>query len=89
MMIQKLKQHSALFGLVFTVAAALFTVGMTWVAYLDPQTYTRMQTVLFDCGVDTIGALVSAGLYYGCMRQEGEGTKAFKILNMFVAPASS
>ena len=84
-MIQKLKQHSALFGLVFTVAAALFTVGMTWMAYLDPQTYTRMQTVLFDCGVDTIGALVSAGLYYGCMRQEGEGTKAFKILNMFVS----
>ena len=34
-MIQKLKKHSALFGLVFTLSAALFTLGMTYVAYID------------------------------------------------------
>ena len=82
---EKLKERSALFGLIFAIAAALATVGMTWVAYLDEQAYTRMQSFLFDCGVDTIGALISAGLYYGCMRQVGDGTRAFKTLNVFVS----
>lgn len=88
-MIQKFvaywKKHSTLIGLIFTVAAGVFTVGMTYIAYLDAQAYERMQTFLFDCGVDTIGALVAAGLYYGCMRQEGEGTEAYRTLNVFVS----
>lgn len=84
-MIQKLKKHTALIGLIFTVAAALFTVGMTWVAYVDQTAYARMQTFLYDCGIDAIGVLVAAGLYYGCMRQEGEGTEAFRTLNVFVS----
>ena len=88
-MIQKLvqywKKHSALIGLIFTVTAGVFTIAMTYVAYVDQQAYARMQTFLFDCGVDTIGALVSAGLFYGCMRQEGEGTQAFKALNVLVS----
>ena len=84
-MIQKLKKRSALLGLIFTVAAGLFTVAMTYVAYVDRQAYARMQTFLFDCGIDTIGALVAAGLYYGCMRQQGEGTNAFRTLNVSVS----
>ena len=88
-MIQKFveywKNRSTLIGLIFTVAAGVFTIAMTYVAYIDQQAYARMQTFLFDCGVDTIGALVSAGLYYGCIRQEGEGTEAFRTLNVFVS----
>ena len=84
-MIWKNKINSSTFGLLFTVAAALFTVGMSWVSYINPQIFLRMQTFLFDCGIDTIGALVSAGLFYGCMKQEGEGASAFRILNVFVS----
>ena len=84
-MIQKLKKNGALFGLIFTVAVALLVIGLTWVAYLDQNIYARMQTFLYDCGVDAIGALVSAGLFYGCMKQKGEGTEAFRILNLFVS----
>ena len=84
-MIQKLKKNSALLGLITTIAAALFTTGMVWMAYLDAQAYERMQTFLFDCGVDAIGSLVAAALYFGCMRQEGEGNKAFRTLNVFVS----
>ena len=58
-MMQKLKKHSALFGLIFTVSAALITFVMTWWAYLDAQVYARMQEALFDCGVDVIGAMIS------------------------------
>ena len=84
-MIQKIKKHSITIGLVFAVAAAVLTVGMTWLAYIDASTYDRMKTFLFDCGVDTIGALISAALYYGCMKQDGVGTKAFRALNIFVS----
>ena len=84
-MIQKLKKKDALFGLIFSIAVALFIFGLSWVAYLDPNIYARMQSFLYDCGVDAIGALVSAGLFYGCMKQKGEGTEAFRVLNLFVS----
>lgn len=84
-MIQKLNKNGALFGLIFTVAVALLTVALSSVAYIDPDIYARMQAFLFDCGVDAIGALVSAGLFYGCMKQKGEGTEAFRLLNLLVS----
>ena len=84
-MIEKLRKNMSLFGLVFTVAVALLTVALTGVVYLDPNVYERMKEMLFDCGVDVIAALVSAGLYYGCMNQKGEGTDAFRALNVFVS----
>lgn len=37
-MIQKIKKHSITIGLVFAVAAAVLTVGMTWLAYIDTST---------------------------------------------------
>ena len=79
------EKHSVRIGLIFTVAAGAFTVAMTYVAYIDQRAYARMQTFLFDCGVDTIAALIAAGLYYGCMKQEGEGTKEFRTLNVSVS----
>ena len=84
-MIQKLNKNGALFGLIFTVAVALLTVALSSVAYIDPDIYARMQAFLFDCGVDAIGALGSAGLFYGCMKQKGEGTEAFRVLNLLVS----
>ena len=82
---EKWKKHRALVGLIFTVTAGVFVFAMTYVAYFDQQTYARMQTFLYDCGIDAIGALVAAGLYYGCMRQEGEGTNEFRVLNVSVS----
>ena len=86
-MMKKLNEKKALFGLVFTATVALLALALTGVAYIVPDVYSRMknQEYFFDCGVDAIGALVSAGLYYGCMRQKGEGTDAFRILNACVS----
>ncbi|MBQ6757356.1 MAG: serine/threonine-protein phosphatase [Oscillospiraceae bacterium] len=80
-----MKKHSIVIGLIFTIASALFAVGMTYVAYLDQQAYERMQTFLYDCGMDSLGAMVSAALYFGCRKQEGDGAKAFRTLNVFVS----
>ena len=82
---EKWKKHRARIGLIFTVTAGVFVFAMTYVAYFDQQTYARMQTFLYDCGIDAIGALVAAGLFYGCMRQEGEGTNEFRALNVSVS----
>ena len=82
---EKWKKYSALVGLIFTVTVGVFVGAMTYVAYFDQQAYERMQTFLYDCGIDAIGALVAAGLFYGCMRQEGEGTDEFRVLNVSVS----
>ena len=37
--IEKWKKHSVLIGLIFTLAAGVFTVAMTYVAYVDQQAY--------------------------------------------------
>ena len=84
-MIQKLRKHSVLFGLIFTIAAALFCVAMSWVVSYDTEALERMKPYLFDCGIDIMGALICAALYFGCMKQSGAGTKAFRTLNVFVS----
>jgi len=39
---------------------------------------------LFDSGVDTLGALICAALFYGCFKQDGDGSRIFRILIVLV-----
>ena len=84
MTLKKLKINSLLFGLIFTVAAMLISFGLTWV-FFSYETFLRMQKVLFDCGIDVLGTFVCAALYYGVMKQEGEGAKTFRTLIVMVS----
>jgi len=84
-MIVKCKKHSLLLGLIITIAFALFALGMSWLVFLDTQTYERMQAFMFDCGIDVLGALICAALYFGCMKQDGDGAKAFRTLVVSVS----
>ena len=54
-MLRKLKNHSVLFGMIFTVASLLACFIFTWVIYED-EIFARMKEYLFDCGVDVMGA---------------------------------
>ncbi|MBQ7500467.1 MAG: serine/threonine-protein phosphatase [Clostridia bacterium] len=83
-MIEKFKKHRLVLGLIITIAVALFMFVMTWVLF-STQDYVRMQEFLFDCGIDVLGTFVCAALYFGCMKQEGDGAKAFRTLNVFVS----
>ena len=74
-MIRRFRKHSVLFGLIFTIAAALLCVAMSWVVSCDTEALERMKPYLFDCGIDILGALICAALYFGCMKQRGDGTK--------------
>ena len=79
-MIKKLKRNVPVLGLVFTTASALLSLLFSTVGYLDATTYARMQPYLFDCGVDNMGVLVCAALFFGCMKQEGDGGRTFRAL---------
>ena len=80
-MLQKLKDNVAVFGMVFTAACAVLSIMMSYPFYADP----KMQSFLFDAGVDTMGTLFAAGLYFGCMRQKGDGTHTFRILVVLIS----
>jgi hypothetical protein len=84
-MIKKYEKQIILIGLVFTIASALAVVVLTWVVYSNEGLYTRMLEYLYDCGMDSMGALVCVALYYGCMRQNAVGARQFRNLTALVS----
>jgi len=83
-MIDRYKKYSLQVGLIFTVASAVFSFVMTWLIYDDAATISRIADNLYDCGVDALGTFVCAALYYGSMKQDGDGTREFRTLNVMV-----
>ena len=84
-MLKKLKKKTFLIGLIFTIAVAVALLALCYVGYLDAQIYARIQPYLYDFGIDVLGALVCAALFFGCMKQEGDGTSAFRTLVVMVS----
>ena len=83
-MAERYKKYSLQIGLIFTVASALFSFVVTWLIYEDAEVLARISDNLYDCGVDAMGTFVCAALYYGSMKQEGDGARAFRTLNVMV-----
>ena len=79
-MIKKLKFKPEIFGLIFTIASALFCLTIGFAFFTEE----RLQPFQYNMGIDSMGALICAALYYGCMRQEGSGIKPFRILIILV-----
>lgn len=79
-MIKKLKDIR-FYGLIFTIASALFIIGFSAPFFSE----ARLQPYLYNSGVDSLGALICAALYFGCMAQKGEGIRAFRILILLVS----
>lgn len=84
-MITMYRKHSSTLGLLFTVAVGLFGYATTWILFGDSELFARVEAYLWDLGVDTFCAFISAALYYGCMRQKGEGADEFRALNVLVS----
>ena len=84
-MLKKIKSSTVLLGLVFTIAVAVALIVLAYVGYLSPEIYARVQSYLYDFGIDTMGALVCAALFFGCMKQKGDGTRAFRTLVVLVS----
>ena len=78
-MINKLKDIR-IYGLIFTIAAAVFAIGLSSFFFSEE----RLASFQWGAGIDSMGALICAALFYGCMRQEGEGIRALRILTVLV-----
>ena len=79
-MVKKLKDIKT-YGLVFTIASAVFILILSAPFFTE----SRLQPYLYNSGVDSLGALICAALYFGCMAQKGEGIRAFRILILLVS----
>ena len=79
-MIKKLKDIR-LYGLIFTIASAIFIIAFSAPLFNE----ARLQPFLYNFGVDSLGALICAALYFGSMAQKGEGIRAFRILILLVS----
>lgn len=79
-MINKLKDIR-LYGLIFTIASAIFIIVSSAPFFFE----VRLQSYLYNLGIDSFGALICTALYFGCMTQKGEGIRAFRILILLVS----
>ena len=78
-MIKKLKDLK-FYGLIYMIASAFFIMAMSVPFFTEEVLFSR----LFDSGVDTMGALICAALFYGCFKQDGDGSRIFRILIVLV-----
>ena len=78
-MMNKLKDIK-IYGLFFTIAATLTVIALSAPFFIEE----RLQTYLYNAGIDSIGSLICAALFYGCMRQDGSGIKFFRSLIILV-----
>ena len=74
-MIKKLKD-TKFYGIIYTIASAFFIMAMSMPFFTNERLFSN----LFDTGVDVLGALICVALFYGCMKQEGEGSRVFRIM---------
>ncbi len=79
-MVKKLKDFR-LYGLIFTIASTAFIMLLSTPFFMEQ----RLQPYLFDAGVDSLGSLICAALFYGCMNQDGDGSRSFRILIIMVS----
>ena len=79
-MIKKLKDIKT-YGLIFTIASTIYIGVLSYYFFIEG----RLQPYLFDSGVDTMGSLICAALFFGSMKQEGNGMKTFRFLIVLVS----
>ncbi|MBQ7505536.1 MAG: PP2C family protein-serine/threonine phosphatase [Ruminococcus sp.] len=78
-MIKKLKDIK-IYGLIFTILSILFVMAFGTPFFIEE----RLQPYLYNIGIDSMGAIICAALFYGCMRQGESGIRFFRLLILSV-----
>jgi hypothetical protein len=78
-MINKLKDIK-IYGLIFTILSTLFIMVFGTSFFIE----ARLQPFLYNIGIDSMGTIICAALFYGCMRQGESGIKFFRFLILSV-----
>ncbi len=77
---QKKLKDIKTYGMIYTIVLALFNMGLSSLFFTEE----RLLPFQYNVGIDSLGALVCAALYYGCFKQKGEGSRTFRILILLV-----
>ena len=77
---KKKKIHTTALELTFSIVLTLFVIGLSSAFFYDE----RLWPCLYDCGIDSLGALICVALIYGCMKQKGDGSRIFRALILLV-----
>ena len=80
-MIKKLKENAAILGLIFSIVSAVFIIVLSIMFFTEQ----RLKNRLFDAGVDSVGSLFCAALFFGCMKQDGNGIGNLRSLIVLVS----
>ena len=75
------KINTKMLGLFFTIAVTVFIIMLSGPFFTEE----RLQPCLYDAGIDSLGSMIAAGLFYGCMYQKGKGRRTFRILILLVS----
>ena len=67
-MIKKLKDIR-IYGLIFTIASAVFVIGFSSVFFTEE----RLAAYQWGVGIDSMGALICAALFYGARARDANG----------------
>ncbi len=81
-MVNDNKKITILIGLIFTIASGVFTMVLGSLFFVKN---VRLDAYMFDAGVDLLGALICAALFFGCMQQVGSGSRQFRGLIVLVS----
>ena len=80
-LIKKLKENAAILGLIFSIVSAVFIIVLSIMFFTEQ----RLKNRLFDAGVDSVGSLFCAALFFGCMKQDGNGIGNLRSLIVLVS----
>ena len=81
-MIKEKEKITILIGLIFTIASGVFTMVLSSMFFVKN---VKLDGYIFDAGVDMMGALACAALFFGCMHQVGSGARQFRGLIVLVS----
>ena len=80
-MINIIKDKRGIFGLIFTIATAIFITALSIFFFTEP----RLKDSLFDIGVNFMGAFICVALFFGCAKQKGNGISTLRTLIVLVS----
>ena len=81
-MTDKSKNTGVLIGFIYTFAVGLFIMFFSDAFFFD---IPRLEPYLFDAGIDALGGLACAALFFGTMHQESAGARPFRILIILIS----
>ncbi|MBO6148902.1 MAG: serine/threonine-protein phosphatase [Lachnospiraceae bacterium] len=71
-------------GMILSVFSPIFSIVLSYIICDNEEIYLRTVPFLYDYGLAVAGVFVCSALFFGCMREDVEGTREFLILDILI-----